>query len=201
MKSTTLRQDVRDSILDAAERLFRRYGYKKTTIDDLAREAGIGKGTVYLYFDSKESVALSVVDLEFDRIRDRLQRIGRSRGQPAARLRQMLVERVMLRFDVAAGYSQTLDEVFSSVRIPFLERREQFLKIEAQVCAEVLLDGRQREIFEFEDALETAMLLMRATGSLLPLTLTPHQMSRREEIQETAGQIADLLLRGLLKRG
>jgi AcrR family transcriptional regulator len=201
MKSTTLREDVRDSILDAAERLFRRYGYKKTTIDDLAREAGIGKGTVYLYFDSKESVALSVLDLEFERIRDRLLRIGRSRGAPADRLREMLVERVMLRFDSAVCYSQTLDEVFRSIRITFLERRERFLMTEAQVCAEVLLEGKLQEIFEFEDAVETAMLLMRATGSLLPLTLTPHQMSRREEIKETARRIADLLLRGLLKRG
>jgi AcrR family transcriptional regulator len=200
MKSTTPRQDVRDSILDAAERLFRRYGYKKTTIDDLAREAGIGKGTVYLYFESKESVALSVLDLEFERIRERLQKIGRSRKQPVSRLRQILVERVMLRFASAAGYSQTLDEVFSSVRIPFLERRERFLMVEAQVCAEVLLEGRQQEIFEFEDAIETAKLLMRATGSLLPLTLTPYQMSRRQEIQETAGRIADLLIRGLMKR-
>src|SRR5437763_1237801 len=40
-------------ILDAADRLLARYGYQKMTVDDLAREAGIGKGTVYLSFPGK----------------------------------------------------------------------------------------------------------------------------------------------------
>jgi AcrR family transcriptional regulator len=39
-----------------------RYGYQKTTVEDIAAEAGIGKGTVYLHFQSKEELALSCVD-------------------------------------------------------------------------------------------------------------------------------------------
>lgn len=46
----------RGAILDAARALFARYGYKRTSIDDVAREAGIAKGTVYLYFASKEAL-------------------------------------------------------------------------------------------------------------------------------------------------
>lgn len=41
------------SILDAAEQLFLQYGYRKVTIDEVARRAGVGKGTVYLYWPSK----------------------------------------------------------------------------------------------------------------------------------------------------
>jgi AcrR family transcriptional regulator len=43
-------------ILDAAQALFLRYGVKRTAIAAAAREAGIAKGTVYLYYDSKESL-------------------------------------------------------------------------------------------------------------------------------------------------
>ena len=43
-------------------RLLARYGYRKMTIDDVAREVGIGKGTIYLHFKSKEDVALSRID-------------------------------------------------------------------------------------------------------------------------------------------
>ena len=43
-------------ILDSAERLFRRYGVKRTSIEDVAREAGIAKGTFYLYYSSKEEL-------------------------------------------------------------------------------------------------------------------------------------------------
>jgi AcrR family transcriptional regulator len=46
----------RAEILDAALRVFGQYGYRRTSMDDIAREAGIAKGTVYLSFTSKEEV-------------------------------------------------------------------------------------------------------------------------------------------------
>jgi AcrR family transcriptional regulator len=46
----------RTAILDAALRVFGQYGYRRTSMDDIAREAEIGKGTIYLSFASKEEV-------------------------------------------------------------------------------------------------------------------------------------------------
>jgi AcrR family transcriptional regulator len=46
----------RAAILDAALRVFGQYGYRRTSMDDIAREADIGKGTIYLSFASKEEV-------------------------------------------------------------------------------------------------------------------------------------------------
>jgi AcrR family transcriptional regulator len=43
-------------ILDAALQVFGQYGFRRTSMDDIAREAGIGKGTIYLSFASKEEV-------------------------------------------------------------------------------------------------------------------------------------------------
>jgi AcrR family transcriptional regulator len=46
----------RAAILDAALRVFGQYGFRRTSMDDIAREAGIGKGTIYLSFTGKEEV-------------------------------------------------------------------------------------------------------------------------------------------------
>jgi AcrR family transcriptional regulator len=46
----------RAAILDASLRVFGQYGYRRTSMDDIAREAGIAKGTIYLSFTSKEEV-------------------------------------------------------------------------------------------------------------------------------------------------
>jgi AcrR family transcriptional regulator len=54
--------DKRDRILDAAQSLFVRYGVKRTSIDDVAREAGIAKGTVYLSFRSKVELFSAIAD-------------------------------------------------------------------------------------------------------------------------------------------
>src|SRR5579862_5496214 len=46
----------RRCILEAADRLLRHYGPQKTTVADVAREAGVGVGTVYLEFPSKDAL-------------------------------------------------------------------------------------------------------------------------------------------------
>jgi AcrR family transcriptional regulator len=58
-RSVTIKK--RDSILDAARAVFSRDGYATSSVDDVATEAGIAKGTVYLYFKSKEEMYLAAL--------------------------------------------------------------------------------------------------------------------------------------------
>ena len=48
-------------ILDAASTLILRYGYHKTTIEDIAREAGVGKGTLYLHWNTREALFAALI--------------------------------------------------------------------------------------------------------------------------------------------
>jgi AcrR family transcriptional regulator len=54
--------DKRVVILDAARSLFLRYGVKRTALDDVARDAGVAKGTLYLYFDSKDTLFAAIAE-------------------------------------------------------------------------------------------------------------------------------------------
>lgn len=47
---------VKKTIEKAARKLFRRYGYKKTCVNEIARRAKLAKATIYKYFDSKKMV-------------------------------------------------------------------------------------------------------------------------------------------------
>lgn len=60
----TLEQDKTQRILDSAAELFARLGYKKTSIDDIAGMAGVGKGTIYLMCESKGDLFYQVVHRE-----------------------------------------------------------------------------------------------------------------------------------------
>ncbi|HOD54758.1 MAG TPA: TetR/AcrR family transcriptional regulator [Candidatus Cloacimonadota bacterium] len=53
--------DKKELILNTAESIFEKYGYAKTSMDDIANEAYIGKGTIYYYFKSKEDIFLELV--------------------------------------------------------------------------------------------------------------------------------------------
>ena len=56
----------RESILRAATRVFARNGYFNSKVADIAREAGVADGTVYLYFKSKEEILHSIFDRGVD---------------------------------------------------------------------------------------------------------------------------------------
>lgn len=58
VKSSDLRTE---RVLDAAAELLLRWGYQKVTIDEIARRAGIGKGTVYLHFPNKDALFLTLL--------------------------------------------------------------------------------------------------------------------------------------------
>src|SRR5215813_7199669 len=108
MRATATREDISDLILDAADRLMARYGYRKMTMDDLAQEVGIGKGTIYLHFPSKEEVALSHIDRIIERLCEQLQSIARTKERSDLRIRKMLLLRVLYRFDSVQHYTQSL---------------------------------------------------------------------------------------------
>jgi TetR/AcrR family transcriptional regulator, transcriptional repressor for nem operon len=53
---------TRDQILDAASRLIHLQGYHCTSLDDVLRESGVGKGNFYYYFESKEKLGYAIID-------------------------------------------------------------------------------------------------------------------------------------------
>ena len=59
---------VRQSIVEAASRLFQRWGIHKTTMEDIAREAGKGKSTLYYYYKSKDEIFWAVAEKEIKEI-------------------------------------------------------------------------------------------------------------------------------------
>ena len=88
------RNGVRDRILETTNRLLARYGYKRMTMAELARESGVGKGTLYLYFSSKQEVALSSIDRLIEQLAERLREIAAEQKPVTARLEAMLLARV-----------------------------------------------------------------------------------------------------------
>src|SRR5258708_5269128 len=96
----------RSEILQAARRAFARLGYQSTTVDALAEEAGIAKGTVYLYFKSKEEIYLTDLHQYID----------------------ALQQETDTRVAKAVSARDKLDE-FMAVRLEYCERNVEFVRI------------------------------------------------------------------------
>jgi TetR/AcrR family transcriptional regulator, regulator of autoinduction and epiphytic fitness len=79
----------RAAILDAALRVFGQYGYRRTTMDDIAREAEIGKGSIYLSFASKEEVFRALSQRLVQRMLAGAEAASRAPGTTADKLAAM----------------------------------------------------------------------------------------------------------------
>lgn len=95
MSETTLER--RKQILCAAARLFKHYGFGKTTVADIARAAGVGVGTVYLEFASKDTIIAELTIESHTTVLEVMRKAAAGPGTPAERLRVML-ERRLQRF-------------------------------------------------------------------------------------------------------
>jgi AcrR family transcriptional regulator len=200
MVEVATREELRDAILDATDALLARFGYRKMTVEDIAREVGIGKGTLYLHFTSKEEIVLSHIDRIVDRLKQRLWFIARSGDSAGNRLRLMLMTRVLFRFDSIQHYTQSLNDLLAALRPSFLVRRARYFDEEARIFAEVLTEGSDSGELQFTDALSTAYSMLLATNGLLPYSLSTSELGERADVEERAAGVADLMLYGLLRR-
>jgi len=200
MAAIAPKEAVKESILDATDRLLARFGYRKMTVDDIAAEAGIGKGTIYLHFTSKEEVVLSHIDRIVERLNSRLRQIAQSETAAAERLRLMLLTRVLFRFDSIQHYTQSLNDLLAVLRPRLLARRAQYFESEAQIFASVLTAGRASGELEFDNEHVTAHALLQATNGLLPYSLSTTELGERADVEQRTADVANLMVRGLLSR-
>jgi len=68
MSSSDASDDRKSQILNAAETVFTEKGFEKTRMDDIAKETGLGKGTLYLYFKSKEELITTTIGRIFQNV-------------------------------------------------------------------------------------------------------------------------------------
>ena len=198
MRHIARREDIRDLILDGVDVLLAKFGYKKMTMDDVARQVGIGKGTIYLHFPSKEELVLAHIDRIAETVVRKITEIAGTNDAPERRLRRMLVLRVVHRFDSVSHYSQSLGDLLSSVREALIVRRQAYFEKEAAVFEDVLREGARLGALDCPDPRTASFVLIQSTNALLPFNLSPRELGRREDVEDQVGRIADLLIKGLL---
>lgn len=84
------REARRARMLAAALELFRSQALERVSTDDIARAAGVGKATLYRYFDTKEALVRACLDEVLTRLNDRLEAAEASPGAPPERLRRII---------------------------------------------------------------------------------------------------------------
>lgn len=88
-------EERRRNILDAALDLFAEHGFNETTVQDIAREAGVAAGTVYLYFPSKDHVLLALHRRLSEGLASQIERAAAETFEQCAAGKEVSYERVI----------------------------------------------------------------------------------------------------------
>lgn len=183
----------KDRILGVAERLFAHYGPSKTTIADIARGCGIGVGSVYLDFSSKEAILAALSQKKVSTVASQM-KAAAPPGRPSGeRLVAMLEARVVALFDLAEGGQHGCDLVRCGGA-----RGESYgfgVEVRSILTEEIDLGVRTGHVRELNPA-ETVALLEIAFAALSPPAL--FQRPRAEAV-ETTRRLAELLVMGLVR--
>jgi AcrR family transcriptional regulator len=187
----------REAILDAAERLFEQYGYRKTTVEEIAQEARIGKGSVYLHFQSKEDLGLSWLARIHGRVFEDLEQIAAEHNSAVDRIRRVLEQRVMQRFDIAHRHRRSMDDSLAQLKEMSRERRETQHRKESELVSRLLKEAMADGLAWSSAPDEDAFAMILATNSLLPYSVRADQIGDRESVGALVRQLSDLLVRGI----
>ncbi len=106
------KDNTKESILAVANRLFGRFGFHKTSMDEIAKIARKAKGSLYYHFASKEDLFKEVVSVEMENMKNQLSVvINNSNISSTEKIKQYLIVRMEV-LNKAANYHETLKADF-----------------------------------------------------------------------------------------
>jgi AcrR family transcriptional regulator len=189
----------RQAILDGAARLLAQYGHAKTTMADIAREAGIGVGSLYLEFASKDEIVAALSSTIHERVLFAMRRALRERAGASLheQLHAVLEVRTATFLALAQEGSHACELVHCSSH-PVRSAHARFKEEEQRLLGELLAASRERgELDRALDPERTARHVQRAFVLLSPPFLYEQPA---DELRRIAQEMCALLLYGLLAR-
>jgi AcrR family transcriptional regulator len=164
-------QDTRERILQAATRVFGKFGYTKTNIEDIAREAGIAKATIYHYFTSKEDVFLTIVRNEARSLENRIDEALKKVPGPREKLKTFFLTQYKHLFEHVNFYNLTQEQLLGFHPIIFKGLNE-FDAYRQRRVREIVQQGIQQGVFKpFDVNLLTEMIIDLNKGAFFPLKI------------------------------
>ena len=193
--------DKRERILQAATKVFARKGFYATRVSEIAKAAGVADGTIYLYFENKDDVLISIFEDRITRLLAILEDVVHSEGSVEDRVRRI----VELQLGLLEGQRDLAEVITVNLR-----QSSRLLKQYAaplftrylDLMARVIADGQEEGTFRAD--IHPKVAARSLWGSLDGLALTwalgPEEEPEPAKLRKAARQFATLFLDGLRRR-
>jgi len=191
--------DTRERIMETAEALFRRLGFAKTAVADIAADLRMSPANIYRFFDSKNAIVEAICRRCLSAVEERAWAVARSKAPAAQRMERLILE-------ILAYHKENLvtEHRVNELVVAAIEHSWDTIRAHKDVMRNVielvLRDGIDAGDFEPVDPRETAELIMR---SLVPFTnplVVGQCLEEGDDLEAQARASVRFLLRAITPR-
>jgi AcrR family transcriptional regulator len=189
-------EEVRSQIIEAAKNVFGKYGYKKTTMDEIGQAARKGKTALYYYFKNKEDVFRAVVEKEALELQDAVYKSINSQLSPKEKLKSYFLARMNTLLNVSNFYDAMKNELLDQLQF-INQTRKKVDDAEIELVKSILNEGVHKGSFEMEDVDTTTKVLVTLFKSLEIPFFT---QKKYENFESHLNNLFDIICYGIVKR-
>lgn len=188
-----LKQNRKDSIVLAAQKLFSQFGPRKTSVGEIARLAQVAKGTIYNYFKSKEEIHSAVVERELTTLMEQIREAVAKENESAGKVRAYLLAKLSRMRELVNFYHVTREDALQYW--PLIKgMKEKYLKAERSILVDILTEGNNRgELVVSEPELFAHIIAASTSGMEAPWLLSDLSVS----LEEFVDSVVELFFKGI----
>jgi AcrR family transcriptional regulator len=190
------KEEFRRKVIITAGAIFSRYGFKKTTMDEIAKALKMGKSSIYYYFESKEEIFEAVVLHEANILRNELTTAIKSVESPVEKLKNYVFVRMKTFEKLSNYYNAIFDKNLD--HFDFVENiRSRYDLEELAIIRLILYHGARKKVFSVTNSEYTALAIQT---SLKGLEVPLFWQKKEVNIEDRLNAILDVLFHGILKK-
>lgn len=185
--------EVKNVIVESATIYFSKYGFYKTTMDEIAKHIHKAKGAIYYYFKSKEELFNEVLKQELSTVKTELRQIVNSDKDSLIILNEYMLTRLRL-LNNSLNYHETLKaDLFEKYQF-VKDVRDDFDTFERNQISIILEKGKNEGYLDIKSITSTVnILMMIINGIEIPLFL----QNKYAEYESTFNELATLIVNSL----
>ena len=190
------KDEFRQRIIINASEIFRKYGFRKTTMDEIARALKMGKSSIYYYFPGKEVIFEAVVLHEANILRNELTTTIKTVESPIDKMHNYVFVRMKSFEKLANYYNAIFDKNLD--HFDFIEKiRAKYDREELAILRLILYDGVRKKVFNVINSEYTAMAIQTTLkGIEVPL----FWKKKEENIEARLNAILSVLFYGIVRK-
>ena len=191
------KEEVKNSIIAVARQIFSRFGFKKTTMDEIAIASRKGKSSIYYYFEIKEDIFQAVVEKEASMLRRELQEAIKTVADPKEKLKVYVLVRMKTLKNLANYYDAIRSEYLS--HLDFVENiRKKYDDEEITMVESILKEGAEKMEFNIDNTRLAAIAIVTALKGLeIPMFW---QNNADFDMEKRLDDLINILFYGLVRR-